>query len=261
MVSYVFKRFELKYKLSPEQYRTVLAEIKKRLSPDIFGETTIQSLYFDTPDFRLVRASIERPVFKEKLRLRCYGLNDSDKDVFLEMKRKYDSVVYKRRIALKESELPQLMSGGGDQTQIGSELNYFIGLYPGLAPRMMILYDRTAFFDPESDLRVTFDRNVRYRSDMLDCSSSLEGEPLLEDGEVLLEIKCGTAYPLWLCKLLSENKIYKNSFSKYGAAYIRECGKQNDMGGYKSCLSQYSRTEISQRPDYSPLCSLPLREV
>ena len=101
MINYVFKRYELKYALTYNQYLAVLPEIKKRLTSDKFGLNTIQSLYYDTENYRLIRESIERPAFKEKLRLRCYNLNENDDDIYVEMKRKYDGVVYKRRIACK----------------------------------------------------------------------------------------------------------------------------------------------------------------
>lgn len=222
MISYVFKRYETKYILSAEQYAIIKAETDKRLSPDAFGETTIQSLYFDTPDFRLVRASIEKPIYKEKLRLRCYGLNDGTKTVFLEMKRKYNDVVYKRRIACLEDEVKTLFTDNIQHSQIYNEMLYFINFYQKLYPRILILSDRAAFFDNQIGLRVTYDRNVRYRTEKLNFHTSLDGIPLLPDGNVIMEIKTGTAIPLWLCRLLSENKIFKSSFSKYGTAYKKE---------------------------------------
>jgi len=219
VADFVFKRYELKYLLTEEQYRAIRPEIEKRLAPDRYGDTTVQSLYYDTPDFRLARASIEKPVYKEKLRLRCYGRNDNDRDVYFEMKRKYDDVVYKRRIALKEGAEPALMSGECPASQIGKELRYFISCYPGLRKAALILYDRSAFFDTESDLRVTFDSKVRYRTEDFSFGSPLEGLPLLPTGTVLMELKSGTAYPLWLAHLLSREKVIKGSFSKYGEVY------------------------------------------
>ena len=221
MISTTFLRYELKYLLTEAQYAAVRAETDNRLSPDAFGETTVQSLYFDTPDFRLIRASIEEPEYKEKLRLRCYGQNTDDRDVYLEMKRKADGVVYKRRLACKEAEGKALSDASLADSQIGRELRYFLRLYGNLAPRCLILCERSAFFDPQSDLRVTFDRNVRFRTDRLDCSETTEGQSLLPPGTVLMELKTGTAFPLWLCRLLSRNRFYKTSFSKYGTAYLR----------------------------------------
>lgn len=278
MVGYVFKRYELKYILDSAQYAAIKAEIEKRLSPDEFGRNTVQSLYYDTPDNRLIRASIEKPAFKEKLRVRCYNLNDDDKNVYVEMKRKYDGVVYKRRIACKEGEVAALIkgekqaggkngvksgaqtdkpqiggrtptdkpqAGGGTQTsQIGKELDYFTRFYGNLVPKILILCEREAFCDKESDLRVTFDENIRYRADDLNFYSSLDGENLLPDDCVLMELKSGSAFPLWLCRILGEQNIRKQSFSKYGSAYERELLKSK-LRSNIICLNRFSATATS----------------
>lgn len=248
LISYVFKRYELKYLLTQEQYLRVRAEMENRLSPDVFGKTVIQSLYYDTADDRLVRASAEKPVFKEKLRLRAYGLSDGEKDVYIEMKRKYDGVVYKRRVACKEDEAADIFSGKCPDSQIGKELEYFIRFYGKLSPRMLILYDREAFTDENSDLRVTFDKNVRYRMTDLNLHTSLDGNALLQSGTVLMELKSGTAFPLWLCEMLCREDIKKQSFSKYGAAYEREHAKTTKSilsGSEILCLNPFSVTEAS----------------
>lgn len=242
MISYVFKRYELKYLLTRAQCDAVKSEIASRLSPDIFGKNTVQSLYLDTDDFRLVRESIEKPVFKEKLRLRCYDLNDCDKDIFIEMKRKYDGVVYKRRISCKENEVNEVLNKNPQASQIGKELEYFMRFYGKPSPKMLILYDREAFFDKESDLRVTFDENIRYRTDDLNFYTSLDGEELLLRDGVLMEIKTGSAIPLWLCKILNKEKIIKQSFSKYGTAYARELNK-NKIRSNIICLNRYLQAE------------------
>lgn len=235
MADCVFKRVELKYLLSARQYAVVAPVISEHLRPDEYGETTIQSLYYDTSDDRLIRASLEKPIYKEKLRLRCYGLNDSDKDVFLEMKRKCGGVVYKRRIAAKEQEIPDVFAGRAPDSQIGREIGYFLSFYPTLSPKVMILYDRSAWQDTASDLRVTFDRNVRFRTDGLDCRTSLDGAPLLPPDTVLMECKSGTAFPLWLTHLLCREEIVQTSFSKYGAAYVRLHRTETSMiqGGFR----------------------------
>ncbi len=222
MVGYVFKRYELKYLLTRENFEEIKSQIVKRLLPDEYGENVIQSLYYDTVDDRLVRTSMEKPLFKEKLRLRCYNLNDNDSDVYLEMKRKYDGVVYKRRVACKESDAKNFFEGKKQNSQIGKELDYFLSYYKNLLPKTLIIYDREAYVDKTSDLRVTFDKNVRYRKSDLNFHTSLDGENLLPDGYVLMELKTGTALPLWLCDLLDKQGVRKTSFSKYGTAYAKE---------------------------------------
>lgn len=216
----VFKRYEYKYLLSAEQYRKVLSELEKHMHADIHGCSTIQSLYYDTDDFHLVRRSLEKPVYKEKVRLRSYGLARGDEPVFLELKKKYRGVVFKRRIELTAAQADADMFDRvrGLKDQIAKELAYAAELYRSLAPRVLLLYDRTALYG-DGDLRVTFDANVRYRTDRLSLGSGLDGIPLRTDGKLLMEIKTSTAIPLWLCRLLGENGIHKISFSKYGEVY------------------------------------------
>lgn len=224
MVSYVFKRYENKYILTPEQYETILREVEKRMDPDEFGETTIQSLYYDTPTCLLIRNSILKPKYKEKIRVRSYGLATPDSKVYLELKRKSKGIVYKRRISLKETKCNDFFEKGESlgTDQISREIDYFKNFYGTLRPLILILYDRIAFKKKEIDLRITFDRNTRYRSTRLSLCDGLDGIHLLEPGHVLMEIKSSLGFPMWLTKLLSEHKVYKRSFSKVGEAYKRE---------------------------------------
>jgi len=223
----VFKRYEFKYKISKEIYEKIIGEIERNLIPDYYGATTIQSLYFDTDTNLLIRNSIEKPFYKEKIRARSYGLIKPSDKVFLELKKKYEKVVYKRRITINESEILPFINGDFTcETQIQKEIRYFCKYYQNLKPSMLILYDRTAFEDRYTDLRVTFDKNIRYRTDRLNLHSGLVGTPILTNGEVMMEVKTSGAFPAWLIKLLNENKIYKTSFSKYGTAYQLEEDKK-----------------------------------
>lgn len=224
----VFKRYELKYVLTFEQYKNILEKIKNYLTLDKYGETTIQSLYYDTDTNLLIRNSVEKPIYKEKIRVRSYGLANEDSFVFLELKKKYEKVVFKRRISLKECDTEDLIIRGisKDGSQIEKEILYFCSYYQNLKPNMLLLYDRTAYSKEGLDLRITFDRNVRYRTERLNLHSDLKGTLLLEEDQVLMEIKTGTAYPLWLTQVLSENRAYKRRFSKYGTAYQLELSKK-----------------------------------
>ncbi|MBO4940451.1 MAG: polyphosphate polymerase domain-containing protein [Clostridia bacterium] len=227
---YVFKRYELKYLLTPAQYQTVLREVASRLQTDEYGETTIQSLYYDTDTHLLIRNSIERPWYKEKIRARSYGLATPDQKVFLELKKKYEKVVYKRRISLKEGELAPFIERGisPKDGQIVKELQYVCRFYKNLRPSMLLLYDRTAYHEEGSELRITFDKNIRYRTERLDLCAGLDGTPILDGGRVMMEIKTAGAYPTWLITLLNENGLYKTSFSKYGTAYKMEEEKKRN---------------------------------
>lgn len=233
-INEVFKRYETKFILTKEQYEKIAYLLSNHIKVDEYGLTTIQSIYYDTPNNFLIRRSLEKPEFKEKLRLRSYGLSTDNKKVFLEIKRKYEDVVYKRRITLKEKEANEFLYGNSiyPDKQIAKEIAYFKKYYKDLKEAMVILYDRVAYVDNNSDLRITFDHNIKYRVDDLNLHTSLDGNLILNEGDVLMEIKTANAFPLWLARLLSENKIYKTSFSKYGKAYmIEEAKKLNGKRG------------------------------
>lgn len=221
----VMSRYEMKYLLSADQERFFRRRLAVHMQPDEYGLTTIASLYYDTPDARLIRASLERPPFKEKIRLRSYGLATDESPVYLELKRKAEGIVYKRRVSTTVPNAQAFFAGAntiGVDGQIGRELTYFRDLYRNLTPACLILYDRTAFREPQGSLRLTIDQHPRYRMDDLDPRVSMDGTPLLPEGASILEIKVQGAMPLWLTAVLSEGGIYKTSFSKVGEAYKQQ---------------------------------------
>ncbi len=219
----IFKRHELKYLLSHEQRQMIESALAEYMIPDEYGESTICNLYYDTPDYRLIRRSIEKPIYKEKLRMRSYGRATEDKIVFLELKKKYKGIVYKRRISLDYEQAREYTDCGGplpENSQIAKEINYFCKFYKNLSPAVYLCYDRTAYFSAtDRDLRITFDRNIMWRQEKLDLSVKPYGEQLLSDGQSLMEIKAAGAMPLWLVDLLNKGGIRRTSFSKYGTAY------------------------------------------
>ncbi len=218
-----FKRYELKYLLTSAQKEAVLTAISAHMKLDRYGRTTIRNIYFDTDNFRLIRRSLEKPVYKEKLRLRSYSLAAPDTEIFIELKKKYKSVVYKRRLSLPEG---QAMSAFLNETplpihsQIGDEIEYFRKFYGVLEPKVFLSYEREAFYALDgSDLRITFDDDILYRTTELSLCSEVGGKRVLREGSVLMEIKTSGAIPLWLTNILSANNIHKTSFSKYGTAF------------------------------------------
>lgn len=216
-------RVEMKYVLTNVQLSYLKSALDSYMKVDQYGKTSIASLYYDTPDFRLIRTSLEKPEYKEKIRLRSYGLANEQTKVFLELKRKVSGLVYKRRIALKEKDATSILDGDlYNEEQISKEIMYFSNYYRNLVPAFLIIYDRVAYFDPNSDLRLTIDENPRYRTKELNLHTSLDGTPLLENGGAILEIKVQGAMPLWLTKILSDGGIYQSSFSKVGEAYKKE---------------------------------------
>lgn len=219
----VFRRYELKYLLTKEQKNIVLREIEPYMALDKYGRTTIRNVYFDTADYRLIRRSIEKPAYKEKLRIRSYSQVSPENNVFVELKKKFDGVVYKRRIALPEREAMAWVGGGEKcpfDTQISREIDYFASLYGALSPTVFLSYEREAFYERGGgDFRITFDDNILSRQTDVSLCADVYGRPILPEGRVLMELKCSGAIPLWMVRVLSREHIYKTPFSKYGRAY------------------------------------------
>lgn len=219
----VFKRYELKYILTQDQKNQLLQAMAPYMALDRYGRTTIRNIYFDTDTYLLIRRSIEKPEYKEKLRIRSYEKAGAQDIVFVELKKKYQHVVYKRRVTLPESEAMDWLCGTQDDksgTQISEEVNYFLQYYRTLHPTVFLSYEREAFYSSDgSDFRVTFDENILCREDNISLGAAIYGMPLLQEGTTLMEIKCSGGIPMWMAQFLSANGIYKTSFSKYGTAY------------------------------------------
>ena len=221
-VQTVFKRYELKFLLTAEQKARLLPEIEKYMLLDKYGRTLIKNLYFDTDTYRLIRRSLEKPDYKEKLRIRSYGTTTPDSRVFVELKKKCDGVVYKRRIPMAEQEAMAWLQDweNGPSSQIAEEIRYFAGHYENLHPTVYLSYERQAYYCKDGgDFRLTFDDNILCRQENLSLCAENYGTPLLPAGQVLMEVKSPGGIPMWLTSLLSREKIYKTSFSKYGTAY------------------------------------------
>ncbi len=221
-IQYSFQRYEKKYFLSPEQFATFLKKAQPYIEEDCYGKTAVCNIYYDTDDWQLIRASIEKPVYKEKLRVRSYGVPADDGTVFIELKKKYNGIVYKRRIlsnadsvsSLLERRIPTESSG-----QIGKEIFAFQQKYRA-GPKVFIGYDRVAYTGREDPyLRITFDTRLRWRDTDPDLRAGDGGAPILPGNDILMELKIPLAVPLWLCRILSELGAYPTSFSKYGACY------------------------------------------
>ena len=216
------------------------------MEPDVFAHSSISNLYYDTPDFRMVRRSLEKPMYKEKLRLRSYGTPEDTSTVFPEIKKKAMGIVYKRRISLPYQEAVSFLSGqqiastdtcdgttqqiastemcDGTTRQILHELDWMLASYENLAPRVFLSYERDSYkgvSDPS--LRLTLDQDILFRTDRLDLREGAFGEAILLPDQTLMEVKISNAAPLWLAQALSEIGIFPVSFSKYGRAYERIC--------------------------------------
>ena len=218
----VMKRYELKFHLSREQVLYFQRAISKYMKIDKYGITTISSIYYDTPNYRLINRSIEKPLFKEKIRLRKYGNSNDKSPLFLEIKRKNEQIVYKGRIVTDKSSVHDFFFLDQD-----FGLKAFKDNYGELVAKYLIIYDRTSYYQDNSDLRVTLDMNPRYRVDNLEFKDLNNATPLLEKDEAILEVKVQHSIPLWLVEILTKGKIYQTSFSKVGTAHVREMAKKN----------------------------------
>ena len=219
----VFKRYELKYLLTLEQKGRILEAMAPYMELDRYGRSGVRNIYFDTDNYRLIRRSIEKPTYKEKLRIRSYSRASADSTVFVELKKKYEKVVYKRRLPLCERDAMTWVCRESPcpvSTQISREIDYFLALYGSLRPTVFLSYEREAYYDKGGgDFRVTFDDHILSRKSDLSLCSGLHGTPILPEGKVLMELKCSGGIPLWMVEVLSRERIYKTSFSKYGTAY------------------------------------------
>lgn len=237
-----FERYEKKYFLTPARQEYLLQKMKPYLKEDLYSHYSICNLYYDTDNWQLIRTSIEKPVYKEKLRVRSYGIPKENENVFIELKKKYDGIVYKRRITTKsvlsgpflESSFSTGTLAENSYGQIGREICWFQNQYH-TKPKVFIGYERLAFTGIlDTGLRITFDTNMRWRDTDLNLCLGDEGLPLLSDDRILMEIKMPGACPLWLSRLLSEEEIFPISFSKYGTCYQEHIlKKQNTKEAYR----------------------------
>lgn len=225
----VFERHEKKYRLTEDQYLQLRWRLEEHMREDRYGLTTICSLYFDTADWLIAGRSLQMPMYKEKLRLRSYGIPDDDTTVFLELKKKLDGVTYKRRVSMTYAEAKRYINYGeppSKQGQIFEEIDRFMKFYRP-SPAILLLYNRIALYGIEdNELRVTFDSDIRFRTERTDPAQGEDGTPIIDAGERLMEIKVAGGFPYWLSHMLSELKIYPSSFSKYSVAY---CNVQKDL--------------------------------
>ena len=228
MAKTVFNRYEKKYIIPKEIYLELRERIKDRIVEDEYGLSTICNIYYDTYDKGLIRKSIDKPIYKEKLRIRSYGVPNQDSKVFVEIKKKYNKVVNKRRISLKLSDAYDLVEKGVlpeinddyHNRQILSELEFFLKQYE-LEKSIYLAYDRIAMKSLTEDFRLTFDSNIRSRYIDMELEKGEKGNLLLPTNYYLMETKVMGATPLWFSKIISDLAIFPTSFSKYGNFYRR----------------------------------------
>lgn len=219
----VFKRHELKYILTLEEYEKLLKCMNGKMQLDKYGRNRVTSIYFDTDDYKIIRKSLEKPKYREKLRVRIYGKPDLEEKAFIELKKKYKGIVYKRRISAKQSEVLKHLNDKVEileKSQIQREIDYFKSTYDNIKPRVYLAYEREAYFtDEDNEFRMTFDFNIKIRDEKVSLLSSEIDKEVLSNDKVLLEVKTVRGMPFWLLNFFKENNILTVSFSKYGTGY------------------------------------------
>lgn len=217
-----FKRYEKKYLLSAGQYEALRQRLDEYIEPDEYFRSTVCSIYYDSDNYHLIRHSIDSPVYKEKLRVRSYNVPAPESEVFVELKKKYKGVVYKRRVRMSAAEAAEYLAGkrpAPAESQMTREIDWFLRQNLPV-PKAFIACDRAAYHARgDRELRITFDRHIRWRDTELELTAGSHGTELLQDGQVLMEIKIPGAAPLWLARMLSELELFPTGFSKYGACY------------------------------------------
>ncbi len=242
-----FARREIKYLLTRDSMETMMKRLEPFMQVDDYGEYTIKNIYYDTPDFSMIKRSLDKPVYKEKFRVRAYEGENCDRDFFAEIKKKYEGIVYKRRIVGDFDSIDSFVNAAcanevstqsfdeslpatfreATNTQIRREIEELLKQYRPV-PKAMIAYERLALYGKsDGELRLTFDKNIRGRCDKLDIRETSFGESITDF--IVMEVKVLNSIPLWLCDILSDEKLKKGSFSKYGTFFLN-----NIWGDYKN---------------------------
>lgn len=231
----VFQRKETKYLIPTERFPAFFKALQQQMAVDEYGKHTIMSLYYDTDDYRFIRHSMDKPKYKEKFRIRSYDVPSQDSLIFLEIKKKVNGIVYKRRVPMSYQDYQQWVLGGKlpdtvEPAQIAAEIKWLFKQNQDLAPRVLIAYDRLSLFvDDESEFRVTFDQDIRFRACNLDLAAGSDGALVAPEIGVLMEVKAIGAYPLWFVDLLNTYDVRKGSFSKYAQTYQRHLFKKEEV--------------------------------
>lgn len=252
----VFNRYEVKYLMDSVTFEKIQQQLVEYMELDEYNKKnsfyTISNIYYDTMDNYLIRNSLSKPKYKEKLRLRAYGVPSVEDKVYLEIKKKFNGIVNKRRTKLVLNEAYEFVNTGDKpelksymNKQVLNEIDYLIKLYNPV-PKLYLAYDRKAFFGINNrDLRITFDTNIRSRREDLRLESGDHGNYLLPEGIWLMEVKAEKTIPMWLSRMLSKHKLYKTSFSKYGTEY-KNMILDKIEGGSNQCLTHYLVPQLSR---------------
>lgn len=257
----IFERREKKYLLTQAKFNQLMVELEKYMVVDEYGLHTIHTIYYDTDDFDVIRHSVSKPKFKEKLRLRSYGQAEKYSPVYLELKKKVAGVTYKRRVALDYQTAQNYLKYNhkpDQMNQVFKEIDYYVH-QQALKPKVLISYDRIALKGLEDpDFRITFDQNIRYSLTDFDLTAvdAQRETSLINHDEVLMEVKILGAFPLEISQLFSKLGIFQNKFTKYGNVYQWilypewEKEKLNDLSVETQTFKNHQQEELHYVKQY-----------
>ena len=226
----IIDRMEQKYFISFDKYKELMNKIEDKLVKDKYFDERIYNIYFDNDQYEFIIKSLDKPLYKEKVRLRSYTEAKEGTNVFLEIKKKYKGLGNKRRVVIDYKDAINYIDNNiipDTNKQIMSELDYTFKKN-NLKPKISLTYDRLSYaFKDDESYRVTFDTNIRYSNKKLDLVNIDDEDSLFNDGYIM-EVKTLKGYPNWFSKVLNELKIYPTSYSKVGEAY-KKLKERNEL--------------------------------
>jgi hypothetical protein len=226
-------RYEYKYLISEFQ----LSALRSRLFPfvrlDDFaskmpnGEYTVRSIYFDSPNMEMYHSKNDHLAHRMKVRIRSYNLESPSATTFLEIKRKYEGPILKNRAKMPFEAVLRIFKGESIDNflpitnKADNVRRFFYQVHSKhLQPIVNVIYEREPYLsnvlDPENDLRITLDKNLR--SVAFPLVNELYQEKNIRsamDSQHILEVKFNKFCPNWLKPILSEMNLQKAPASKY----------------------------------------------
>ena len=217
-------RYEIKYRISPEQADTLRRWLPRHMEADAYGEGgssmyDVHSLYLDGPDWSIYRDTRNGAFARFKLRARCYRF-DPEAPVFLEVKARQGEAMTKSRAPLAHADALDILRGGIPRREVDTaaveafrkEMDRRQAF-----PRAWVTYRRSAWVGGERGLvRITFDDHIRCGAPTTDLREPERWWPLPEvRGLVVLEVKYSGSYPQWVAEMIRKFDLERKSMSKY----------------------------------------------
>ena len=215
-------RHELKYFINPAEIEVLRARLRPVLTMDkhcVGGRPyVIRSLYFDDIDDTAYYDKVAGVMARDKYRIRIY--RHSDKEIFLERKRKLGDLIQKSSVQITRRLCDQIISGDprGLQTSKNPLLqDMYVQMRTRLLrPAVIVDYEREAYLHPAEDVRITFDLNLRSGLHSTDLFNANIPTICPHDENVqILEVKFNNYLPTYIQALLSGIQADRSAVSKY----------------------------------------------